>query len=215
VSPKDGLVVVVPVGARVDPAAIVLEKLEWATRSLARIEERHRELNGGAEALLPDLVEMPAFGMRLPIEYRHSSGSAVSARVRGAMLVVSGDVDDAEACLDALRRWLSRTAEAHLKARVRDLGARVGLVPTSVRVSGARTRWGSCSARGTVSLSRNSVFLPTHLLDALVLHELAHLKVLDHSPRFWACLSQMDPSASRHRKQLGGADALVPAWAVV
>lgn len=215
VSPREGLVVVVPAGMKVDVAAIVESKRAWAERALSRVRSRQAELSLGTEALLPDFIDLPGIGLRTPVEYRHTARAGVSARSARGLLVVSGDVDDADACLDALRRWLSRTASVELPNRVTALAAQHGLAPSSVRIGGAKTRWGSCSARGTISLSRNSVFLPAHLLDALILHELAHLRVLDHSQRFWATLTEMDAGAIRHRKELKRADDLVPAWAFV
>jgi hypothetical protein len=64
-----------------------------------------------------------------------------------------------------------------------------------------------------VSIARNALFLPPDLLDALVLHELAHLRVLDHSQRFWTQLLALDPDAHAHREALRRASEFVPPWA--
>lgn len=215
VSPRDGLVIVVPAGAHVDIEAILRSKRDWAERALARVAERHRELSADPDALLPSHVDMPGIGLSLPVEYESRPGSRTIAAIRQGVLVVSGDTDDAEACLVALRRWLAATALAHIPGRITLLAEAYGLSPSRIRVGGARTRWGSCSARGTISMCRNALFLPAHLLDALILHELAHLRVLDHSPRFWAALTEMDANALSHRQELRRAEAAVPAWAAV
>lgn len=213
VTPRDGLVVVVPRGWRGDPGAIVASKLSWARRALASVADRRAQLLAGHEALLPSEVSLPALGRTLSVEYLQTAASGVSARVRGASVVVSGDVDDAEACCVALRRWLTRLAQCELPTLLSEEVERTGLRPTRVRITSARTRWGSCSARGTVSLNRNALFLPEDLARSLVLHELAHLKVMDHSPRFWGLLATLDPQALEHRAQLKHATDLVPAWA--
>ena len=78
-----------------------------------------------------------------------------------------------------------------------------------------RTRWGSCSSRRTISLNRNLVFLPEHLVRSLMLHELAHTLVMNHSERYWTALGDLDPEARSHRAQMRQAHRLVPAWADV
>jgi predicted metal-dependent hydrolase len=215
VTARDGLVVVVPARWTGDPAAIVASKHAWATRALASVSERRELLAAGAEALLPHEIELRAPARTLAVEYRHrGAGVAATARRHGDELVVTGDIDDADACLRALRRWLAREAKLWLPPRCEALAARCALLPSAVRVSAARTRWGSCSSRGTVSLNRTLLFLPPHLVDALVLHELAHLRVMDHSPRFWSLLASLDPDALDHRRQMrDAAERFVPLWA--
>lgn len=213
VSPRDGLVVVVPKRYRGDVAAIVAQKREWAERALAKVAARRKELNSGPEALLPSVVDLPGIGFNATVEYRETGSAGVRVTRREHTLVVSGRIDDAQACLDALRRWLAAEAKRSLPARVRSMADRHGLAPSAIRIGGAKTRWGSCSSRGTISLSRNSAFLPPHLLDSLILHELAHMHVMNHSPRFWMKLREMDERADEHRRQLNDAEHLVPAWA--
>jgi predicted metal-dependent hydrolase len=213
VTAREGLVVVVPERWRGDVAELVASKAVWAEQALASVADKRALHSAGAEALLPHQIELRARGALLPVEYRAGTGTRVSARtIRGAV-AVSGDIDDADACLAALRRWLSREAAAWLPARCEVLGAETGLRPRKVRVTGARTRWGSCSAAGTVMLNRRLMFLPPELVDALILHELAHLSVLDHSARFWTLLTSLDADAAAHRKRLRNAADLVPAWA--
>lgn len=214
VTARDGLVVVVPNGWRGDVRAIVESKRSWAHRALARVAEHRALLLAGAQALLPSEVELSAVGRRLTVEYRASkTRGRTTARVVGDILVVAGDIDDAEACLAALRRWSTREARDRLTARVAALAAAHGVHPSRVRVSTARTRWGSCSSRGVVSINRTALFLPPDLLDSLILHELAHLHVLDHSARFWSRLTEMDPSATAQRARMRTAGEFVPPWA--
>lgn len=209
VSALDGLVVVVPKGWRGDAAAIVAQKREWAHRALSRFAEKRALHAAGPAALLPAEVELRRCGRVLPV--RAAESSRTRAAERDGVLVVAGPDDDAR--LAALSRWLDRVARDELPARVHELAREHGASVTRVRVGRMRTRWGSCSARGTVSISRNVVFLPPHLADALICHELAHTRVLDHSPRFWAYLSLLDPNALAHRAELRRAGRFVPAWA--
>lgn len=212
VTAREGLVVVVPRTWRGDPAAVVAAKAAWALRALGRVADRRRLHVAGPAALLPERIELAASGQSLAVVLSQHAAGPASARRAADSVVLSGDPDPA-ARLAALDRWLTRTARELLVARVRVLGARHGLVPRAVRIGRARSRWGSCSGHGTLSLNRNLMFLPPHLVDALILHELAHLRHLDHSPRFHAFLATLDPDAARHRAELRAAGDLVPAWA--
>lgn len=215
VTPHDGLVVVVPERWRGDADEIVHSKLAWAERALARVADRRAELLAGSEAMLPSRIELTALGTVMTVEYRETRAAHVSARESGSTLALTGAIDDPDECLAGLRRWLTRTAARELPRRVSALAGAHALEPSSVRVGSPRTRWGSCSSRGTISLNRNAVFLPPDLLDSLILHELAHLRVMDHSERFWSLLALMDPHAHAHRAELRTAGRFVPAWADV
>lgn len=209
VNARDGLVVVVPRRWKGDAAEIVAAKAEWARAALGRVAEERALHEGGAESLLPAEVELRASGERFAV--RLASGERGIARVVRGELVVAGP--DADAQLAALRRWLDRTAREHLSRRLAEQAGRHGLSYARCRTSHTRSRWGSCSARGTISLSRNLMFLPPELVDALIAHELAHLRVLDHSKRFWAALEALDPDAHAHRRRLRDAARFVPPWA--
>lgn len=213
VTPRDGLVVVVPHRWNGDPGEIVASKERWARRALDSVAEARALHLAGPDALLPDLIELPAVARAWRVEYRHTEGAGVRSRESGSTLVVSGAVDDGAACLAALNAWVHRVAREHLAARLGELSHVHGLGFSAVRVARQRSRWGSCSARGTISLNRNLMFLEPQLVDALLLHELAHTRVLDHSARFWTLLLELDPDAAEHRAALKGAGRLVPAWA--
>lgn len=214
VTAREGLVVVVPQGLRVDADAIVASKQAWADRALSSLAEKRALHLGGPPALLPDIVELRSLGRTLRV-YRESevaASSRVRVRESGDYLVITGP-DDPAARVDALSRWLDRGARAWLPIRLSQLAQAHGFEYARVRVTSARSRWGSCSSRGTISLNRTLMFLPPELVDALLLHELAHTRVLDHSPRFWALLGSVDSAATAHRRALKVAGALVPAWA--
>ena len=128
-------------------------------------------------------------------------------------LTVSGAVGDHHACRAALVRWLSRKAAGHLVPLVAGVAREEGLAYSGVTVRGQRTRWGSCSRRGTISLNRHLLFLPPPLVRYVVLHELCHTVKLDHSARFWEEVRRREPEAERLRRDLRLAGRWVPRWA--
>ena len=75
-----------------------------------------------------------------------------------------------------------------------------------------RTRWGSCSSRGTISLNAKLLFLPEELVDYLIVHELCHTHDPDHSQRFWGLLQRHRPFARELDHRLSGVAGMVPAW---
>ena len=203
----------VPRRWRGDPAAIVAEKRAWALAALARYADQHALHAAGPDALLPDRVELRAFSLSWPVEYRGTAARTASARVSGGMLVVSGNIDDAGACLSALGRWLDREARALLLPMLAEVARDAGVAYASARVRHQQRRWGSCSARKTISLNRNLVFIPPVLVRSLMLHELAHIRELNHSARFWSHLATLDPDAHRNREAMRDAGKLVEPWA--
>ena len=104
----------------------------------------------------------------------------------------------------AVERHLRKLAVEELRARVFELAALHHLPVLRVTVRNQRSRWGSCSRRGTISLNWRLVQTPLFVRDYLVLHELAHLKEMNHSRRFWTQVAQLCPNfraAERWLKQ--------------
>ena len=97
-----------------------------------------------------------------------------------------------------LERWFKAAARKTLQERVDFYAAMFGLAYEKVRISSAQTRWGSCSSRGTLSFTWRLVMAPLDVVDYVVIHELAHLKVPNHSAEFWATVAGMMPGYKRH-----------------
>lgn len=102
----------------------------------------------------------------------------------------------------ALRRFAEAEARLHLEDRVRYWSARMGLQPTGLSFRRQKTRWGSCSSEGHLSLNWKLVFAPEAVIDYVVIHEIAHLKHQNHSAQFWGLVEQYDPQAQSHRRWL-------------
>lgn len=90
---------------------------------------------------------------------------------------------------NAILRALKKAAQNYLPPLLSVWAERFGLTYRKVRITGARSRWGSCSAAGTISLSCYLMLVPAHLMDYVMLHELAHTREMNHGPRFWELLN--------------------------
>ena len=101
-----------------------------------------------------------------------------------------------------LTRWLKAQATQVLRERTREVGARMGLAARRIYVRNLKRRWGSCWPGGSLSFSYRLVMAPPRILDYVVVHELAHLREPNHSPRFWALVAQHDPDPGEAKRWL-------------
>jgi len=103
---------------------------------------------------------------------------------------------------DPLNRLVREVAGRFLRRRLEDLAARHGFSPAGVTVRDQRSRWGSCSRKGAISLNWRLILCPPGARDYVLLHELAHLRHLDHSGNFHRLLDSLDPARRVHEEAL-------------
>jgi predicted metal-dependent hydrolase len=194
----DGVEVVVPRRfplREVEP--FVEEKRAWIERTLRRLRESESEQPA---ARLEHGGWVPYLGETLTLDVRveHGRQREHVAR-RGDLLRValpSGEQQllPAEGALrEALERWYRRRAREEVAPRLDAACARAGTGYTRLQIRGQRTRWASCSSNGAMSFNWRLLLAPPEILDYVVEHEVAHLDLLDHSPRFWRLLASRCP----------------------
>lgn len=106
-------------------------------------------------------------------------------------------------------RWYQEQALADFTKRI-EMGAnQLGVNPPPIKLSNARSRWGSCSSRGEIRLSWRLIQTSPTLIDYVVAHELAHLKEMNHSPRFWAIVKSLYPNYKQSESALKVQSALL------
>jgi predicted metal-dependent hydrolase len=103
---------------------------------------------------------------------------------------------------DAVQSWLQRQARRVFEERLRHYAAQLGVRWTRLSLSSAATRWGSASADGAIRLHWRLIHFALPTIDYVVAHELAHLRVMDHSPRFWDVVRSVIPDVERLRDGL-------------
>lgn len=104
-------------------------------------------------------------------------------------------------------------ARAKVHARLRVYGERYGLSWNRVAIRDQRRRWGSCSSRGNLNFNYRLIFLPDHLFDYIIIHELCHLQEMNHGPQFWLLVAKECPgyqSCIAELRQLERTTRLVP-----
>jgi predicted metal-dependent hydrolase len=102
----------------------------------------------------------------------------------------------------ALERWYRRAARLEIAPRLDAATARAGSEYTGLTIRGQRTRWASCSTNGQMSFNWRLLLAPEPVLDYVVEHEVCHLELMDHSPRFWALLESRVPGWREHARWL-------------
>src|SRR5207302_6614292 len=102
----------------------------------------------------------------------------------------------------ALERWYRRAASAEIEPRLDSACSRTGSSYSRLTIRSQRTRWASCSPTGAMSFNWRLLLAPAPVLDTVVWHEVCHLDVPDHSPRFWALLERRRPDHREDQRWL-------------
>ena len=110
--------------------------------------------------------------------------------------ILNSDVQDF--IFNAIEKTYRLEAKAYLPDRVEELAKTYGLFYKKVKINNAKTRWGSCSSENNINLSLQLMRLPDYLIDYVILHELAHTKVKNHSIRFWQFLNSITDNKAKN-----------------
>lgn len=176
-----------------DIHGFIEEKSDWIIRSrekLMSIEPvaKKQYVDGERFLFLGREYELRLVRPQRPV-LKFESGFALSAsaRERGELAFI---------------KWYKTQALTVFSERVHRYSIMHGFEPKQVKVNSAKTRWGSCTSNGTINFSWRLVMAPLDVVDYVVLHELSHLKVKNHSPRFWKLVEFLCPDFKHRRKWL-------------
>jgi predicted metal-dependent hydrolase len=171
-----------------EAAAAVAELTPWIER---RIAEQQRQ----AATVAARDGTVPLLGVELTL-VEQPERTRVHRRDE-ILLVPAG-----EAQKPALERWYRRTAREEIALRLDRACTQAGSAYTQLTIRGQRTRWASCSRSGAMSFNWRLLLATEPVLDYVVWHEVCHLQVMDHSPRFWALLAGYCPNYREHQRWL-------------
>lgn len=208
IKPYGGLEVVIPPRfPREQIAHFVALHADWVRRHLAEQYRRRSALG------LPELIRLAFDGTRIAVVY-HRPDQATNydlfAPPADETLFVEGR-DHAER-IAVLRNWTRQRAWECFPPLLDALSRRCALDFQRLTIRSQKTRWGSCSRRGTISLNDQLLFLPRDTVEYLMIHELCHTRHLDHSRRFWELVERHCPDYRRHEALLGQPRELIPDW---
>ncbi len=183
-----GVEVVLPArAAEREAAAAVRELRPWIERRLGEAQSVIARITARA-GTLPYLDEQ--------LELVPQPGRSRVHREGSRLLVPGADARP------ALERFYRRAARREIGARLDRASALAGSTYTALDIRAQRTRWASCSTSGRMSFNWRLLLAPERVLEYVVWHEVCHLQVLDHSPRFWRLLARYRPSYREEREWL-------------
>ncbi|TPG16589.1 M48 family metallopeptidase [Variovorax guangxiensis] len=201
-----------------DVDAALQEKADWIVRKLDEAQQRHERLES-ARIEWKDGARLPFLGEQVTVRLdpRHAFdgvGASLDAAPnadgeRALRLALANNAGEAQ-IRDAAQAWLMRQAKRIFLERLTLFAPQLGVRWTKMSLSNAATRWGSASADGAIRLNWRLVHYRMPVIDYVVVHELAHLRVMDHSPRFWETVESVVPDYGALRQQLK--DEPVPRW---
>ncbi|MGZ6390858.1 MAG: M48 family metallopeptidase [Ktedonobacterales bacterium] len=197
----DGLEVVVPRGVGIAHVEAVLrEKESWIIRTLRRVAE---ETTRSAPPPLTDgrILTFAGREIRLAVTSGAPAGRFRAVLV-GDVLALTVATCEQEVIRAALEAWYRRQAKVVFAERLAQCNATYGFAYGRVSIKEQKSRWGSCSRQGNLNFNWRLLLAPLAVLDYVVTHELAHLKEMNHSPRFWQLVARGCPDYLAHRRWL-------------
>lgn len=217
VSLAQGLEVVVPPGFDWQQIPeVVQQKQAWIQEALQKIEVQKQLYEPESLQARPSKIKLRAIDRVWQVEYGQAGSDSVSIRSGGELqLRVEGKIANLGACQEVLRRWLQRMAHRHLVPWLDAKSQEVHLPFRKVVIRSQKTRWGSCSCQQTISLNSQLLFLPPHLVDYVLLHELCHTVHLNHSKAFWDFMGEKAPDCYVCMRELRQAWRYVPLWMLI
>lgn len=192
---------------------ILKKKRRWIRTAQEKIEQQARFVKPEADVALPDHILLSAVGERWRVQYRIAETKWAAVYEEGdGSLIIRGNIQSKAACRAALKRWLGRKAKMMLMPWLQKVSEDTELPFNRTFMKCQRTRWASCSRHGSISLNLKLLFLPTHLVRYVFIHELCHTIHMDHSRRYWALLAAKAPGYMVLDEELRVAWRTAPSW---
>ncbi len=210
VYPGGRVEVVVPPGA----SPMTIERFVGMHRRW--IDDRVADLStisGVAAESTPSQIHLSAIDRTLIVDYRRTASSEIRAvAVDANKLIVAGVLDNEQRVARAIQRWLMDLAHVELGRVLGEIADGHGFRFERIQIRRQRTRWGSCSASGTISLNVCAMFQDPAVMRYLLIHELSHTRHMNHSRRFWSQVEALEPDYRRLDRELLQGWQRVPGW---
>ena len=217
ISIEAGLEVVIPVGYdRHKIPEIVKQKRDWITRNQLKLSQRDAFLQAQSPHELPTTINLRSLNEEWQIEYQHLPTKLRSVSIKEKKselrLILTGNINDIEACKFFLKQWLIKKAENQLCSWLHKVSVKAKLPYQNATVRSQKTLWGSCSSSRNISLNYKLLFLQTNVVEYVLIHELCHTVYMNHSDKFWKLVGKLEPNYKVLDKSLNQAWEIVPAW---
>jgi predicted metal-dependent hydrolase len=211
ICPRRGLQVVAPLNFNPKKAdGVLLQHREWIERTWMKIRP---DITQQENATLPTGLNLLAINEIWGIHYSEDSNLTLDLNpVTGRNITVRKKNLNADYAHYYLKNWLLDQGQYHLLPWLKRLSELTGLKYSSANIRNNTSRWGSCSASKRISLNCKLLFLPAHLVEHILIHELCHTVHMNHSAAFWQLVTRFSPECSLWRKQMKDTQKYMPRW---
>jgi predicted metal-dependent hydrolase len=192
VTPDGKIVVKAPVRAKkTDVDCFIREKQEWIKSHVSIQQETARKRE---EFLSSRLEKLTFLGREYPVVLKKPYGF-------DGECFTFPDLPF-EQLRPSIIGFYRNTAKAYIAERVDFFARQMGVKPSAVKINSARTRWGSCSAKASLNFSWKLMLADKKIVDYVVVHELCHIKEMNHSPQFWSEVEKILPDYQERKAAL-------------
>ncbi|MDQ6955784.1 MAG: SprT family zinc-dependent metalloprotease [Mariprofundaceae bacterium] len=214
IKPSHQIEVVLPLGMPKSEAdKLVGQQKQWIERTLVRMREQ-RPIQ---RRVFPEYIALPAIAERIQVVYVEKQKKAVLWNSEISQLSICNICND-KTCRDEapvselLRGWLKVYAKERLPDLLKRVASDMQVDYRAVSVRLQKARWGSCSMQGNISLNAKLLLLPPQVVRYVLVHELSHLKHMNHSAAFWQYVAQFEPDYRKRRTELRQLSMALPTW---
>ena len=184
---------------------LVQQQYDWIIRALARMQTQSTV----STDTQPESIQLPAIAQSIQINY--ASKQKKNVNLDTDILYVRLSKTDVNVPA-LLQTWLKAYAKHYLPSMLAEVASEMGLEYQSVSIRLQKTRWGSCSRDKSIRLNAKLLFLPKMVVRYVLVHELAHLQHMNHSPEFWQYVEGFVPDYAKQRQDLRQLSLALPAW---
>lgn len=178
----------------------LLEKVDWIRKKLTQLVDSQP-----APLVWEDGAELLYLGNTIQLSLKQDSVNRKPEFEHGVLHLRLKSIEDADAIKAKVIQWYKKAALTDFARRLEIFSAKLGVQTPALYLSNAQSRWGSCNSKREVRINWRLLQAPPHIINYVICHELAHLKQMNHSAKFWAIVESLQPDykeAERALKQL-------------
>lgn len=176
---------------------IIVLKADWIRKKLASLHQHKIPV-----IQWQDSEQLLLLGNPITLALQHHTRSKTVEYTPGFLQLAMPNHDDQAAVSHKVIQWYKKQALADFARRLEIFSAKLGVDFKSLTLSNAKSRWGSCNSRKEIRLNWRLLQAPPHIINYVVCHELAHLKEMNHSAKFWAVVASIYPDYKAAEKEL-------------
>lgn len=181
---------------------LIQQKSSWIQKKLTELE--NRSTNTNCPRTFEDGEKFLYLGKVFELKiHRSSINKKANVKIQDKFIVIEVPVYfNSEKIKEILKKWYIKQFKQIIAERINYYSQMIGVFPNNVTIREQKTRWGSCSNRGNINLNWKLIMASLEIVDYVVIHELCHMKVMNHSKEFWKIVEVYSPHYKSYREWL-------------